>query len=399
MAQHLKPWRHQREAGHHEDADHEHQQDAGREIDVPEQRRPDQRLARGRHVDQEKIKSQAGEHGLGDDLLRGEPVLVLAAVQHQLQGADADRQHAEAEPVEAQTLLRSAARQEDHQAGGGEQTERQVDVEDAAPAVGLGQPAADRRAHDRPEHHADTPDRHGEASALGRVDVQQRGLRQRHQRGAERALKHAEHDDLAQRLGRAAEHRGDGEAEDAADIERLAAVTGRQPADRCRHDRRRGDVGGQDPGDLVEARGEAALHVGQRHIGDGLVEQLQHRGADRARRDHRPMGRILVVRFSRHGGGVFAVRSVRGGGCGQQAGSVKRGGGMRSDPGLRWPGLEGAVLPVDPSLIAADGVAGTSPMSVGLTRIPGTVTTINGLVSSPPFLTTVLDREPPGQVR
>ena len=123
--------------------------------------------------------------------------------------------------------------------------------------------------------------------------------------------KHTEHDDLAQRLGRAAQHRGEREAQDAADIEGLAAIAGRQPADRRGHDRRRGDVGGQHPGDFVVARGEAALHVGQRHVGDGLVEQLQHRGADRARGDHRPMGRIVVDGFSRHVGGLVVVRCAR----------------------------------------------------------------------------------------
>ena len=52
------------------------------------------------------------------------------------------------------------------------------------------------------------------------------------------------------------------------------------------------------------------MHVGQRHVGDGLVEQLQHRGADRARGDHRPMGRIVVDSFSRHVGGLVVVRDV-----------------------------------------------------------------------------------------
>ena len=92
----------------------------------------------------------------------------------------------------------------------------------------------------------------------------------------------------------------------------LRPIARRQPADRRGHDRRRGDVGGQDPGDFVEARGETALHVGQRHVGDGLVEQLQHRGADRARGDHRPMGRIVVDGFSRHVGDLVVVPSSAG---------------------------------------------------------------------------------------
>jgi hypothetical protein len=37
---------------------------------------------------------------------------------------------------------------------------------------------------------------------------------------------------------------------------------------------------------------------------------LQHRGADRARRDHRPMGRIVVDSFSRHVGGLIIIRNL-----------------------------------------------------------------------------------------
>jgi hypothetical protein len=161
-------------------------------------RTPDAKLTSLNSAGQEKVKSQAGKDRLGDDLVGGEPVLVLATVQHQLQASDSNRQHAKAEPVEAQTPLLAAAREEDHQAGSGQQTERQVDVEHPAPAVGFGQPTTGRRAHDRSEHYADSPDRHGEAAPLRGVDVQQRGLRQRHQGSAEHTLEHAEHDDLAQ---------------------------------------------------------------------------------------------------------------------------------------------------------------------------------------------------------
>ncbi len=90
-------------------------------------------------------------------------------------------------------------------------------------------------------------------------------------------------------LRRAARHRADGKTDDGDQEQRLAPKARRQPANRRGHDRRRRDVGRQDPGDLVIARRETALHIGQRHIGDGLVERLQHRGANGARRDHGPM--------------------------------------------------------------------------------------------------------------
>ena len=60
------------------------------------------------------------------------------------------------------------------------------------------------------------------------------------------------------------------------------------------------DVGGQHPADFIEARGETALHEGQRHVGNGLVKQLQHRGTDRARSDHPAMAHHLLDGFSGH---------------------------------------------------------------------------------------------------
>ena len=145
-----------------------------------------------------------------------------------------------------------------------------------------------------------------------RIDVEQDRLRQRHQGRTAHALHQAECDDLLQRLRRAAQHRGDGEADDADDEQPLAAEARGEPADRRGHDRRGGDVGGQHPGDLVVARREAALHVGQRHVGDRLVERLQQRGADDARGDHAAMRRALRQREGA-GGGRHVYWPVKGG--------------------------------------------------------------------------------------
>jgi len=120
-----------------------------------------------------------------------------------------------------------------------------------------------------------------------------------------RPLQHAKHHDLADRLRRAAQHRGEGKAQDAADIEWLAAEAQRsQPTGAVMIAER--DVGGQDPDDLVVAGREAALHVRQPTLAMVWSSKLQHRGADRARGDHRPVGcipkgHILVDGFSRHG--------------------------------------------------------------------------------------------------
>ena len=52
-------------------------------------------------VDDEQVEGERRQHRLDHDLGRGEPVELLAAVEHHLQRADGDAQHGEAEPVEA----------------------------------------------------------------------------------------------------------------------------------------------------------------------------------------------------------------------------------------------------------------------------------------------------------
>ena len=68
------------------------------------------------------------------DLAGAEPVELLAAVEQDLQGADREAQGAEAEPVELRTRIPPGVRQEDGHAEEGEDADRQVDVEDVAPA-------------------------------------------------------------------------------------------------------------------------------------------------------------------------------------------------------------------------------------------------------------------------
>ena len=176
---------------------------------------------------------------------------------------------------------------EQRDADDGEDAERKVDVEHPAPAVEVGQIAAERRADHRPHGDAHGEDRHRLGAARERIDVEHRRLRQRRECGAEHALQQAEADQLLQRLCRAAHHRCDGEAGDADDEQPLAAEADGHPADRGGHDGGGDHVGGEHPGDLVVRRRHAALHVGQRDIGDGGVQRLhEHRqhggGGDQA---------------------------------------------------------------------------------------------------------------------
>ncbi len=60
----------------------------------------DERALRGQGIDEEEIEADDGQDRLDDDLARIEPALLLSAVEHHLQRADAERQRQEAEPGE-----------------------------------------------------------------------------------------------------------------------------------------------------------------------------------------------------------------------------------------------------------------------------------------------------------
>ena len=228
-------------------------------------------------MDHEQIQAEQRQHGFQLNLKAFEPLHLLAAIQHQLEGADGQAQIREPHDIEAHLAGFGFA---DAQPDTGErqQTERQVDIEHPAPAVPLSEPAAQRGSQDRPDHHAHAPDRHGLAMLLHRVSVQQHRLGQRHQRGAEHPLQNAKQDHLIQRGGQPAQaggHREPGHRPEEQPAPPQAA--GHEPH-RRRHDGGGHDVGGQHPGDLVGTGGQAALHVRQGHIGDGGVEHLHHRG-------------------------------------------------------------------------------------------------------------------------
>ena len=253
-----------------------------------------------------------------------EPVLLLAAVEHHLQRAQRQRQHGEAGPGERQALLGFRVRHEQQQPDDGDDAERQVDVEHVAPVVPVGQVAAERRAHQRPHRHAGAEDRHRLGTARIGVDVEHRRLRQRHQRRTAHALQQAEQHDLLQALRRAAHHGGDGEAGQADDVELLAAEAHRHPADRCRHDRGGDDVGREHPGDLVGRGRHAALHVGQRHVGDGGVERLHQRGQHDATGDQRAMRHLGFGGGRLHPWSSYGVAAVWTLQCGSARAPLRR---------------------------------------------------------------------------
>src|ERR1700722_4114327 len=147
--------------------------------------------------------------------MRGEPVEPLATIEEELQRPNAEPERRETEPIEPSSQRSVGAPSEEQQdAESAQHAERHVDAEHPALAIGLREPAADARAEDRSEHHAKPEHRHGLALLLGRIGVEQYGLRQRHERRAKDALEQAEGHDLRKRYGRAAEHRSHDETAD-----------------------------------------------------------------------------------------------------------------------------------------------------------------------------------------
>ncbi len=104
-------------------------------------------------ADDEAGDTDDREHGQDHDEVRAEPVVLLALVEHDLQAANADRQQADAPVVDAALCSVAKIRRiEDEHFGQDERDDADgdVDVEDPAPAVVVGEPAAG----DRPEHRA-----------------------------------------------------------------------------------------------------------------------------------------------------------------------------------------------------------------------------------------------------
>ncbi len=150
--------------------------DAADEIAVLEQSRRDERLFRCHHVDDEEIAAERRNHRFDDDFRRTEPILAFAAVEHELHGAEAEAQKDEAQPVEFDALVPRMLLEEEHEAKDGEDAERKIDVEAPAPIIEIGEKTAERRAQDRPDHHAHTPHGHGGAALMRRIKVEHRRL-------------------------------------------------------------------------------------------------------------------------------------------------------------------------------------------------------------------------------
>ena len=204
-------------------------------------------------MSEEQVERRGADDGLDHDLAGAEPVEFFAAVQHHLPGSDRQAQRSEAEPIQLAHRVARRVGKKGRDAEEGEDADRQVDVEDKAPAIGGGQPTPEHRTQNRTGHHRNAPQGDCRSLPLLRIDVHQHRLRERDQRGAKHALQDPKQHDLNDGLRHAAQHRSDREAGDGDEENTLDPEPPGQVAGGGSHDRGGDDIGGQHPGYLVLA--------------------------------------------------------------------------------------------------------------------------------------------------
>ncbi len=170
----------------------------------------------------------------------------------------------------------------------GGDAERHVDVEDPRPRPGIGDPAAEGRTEARAEHRADAEDRLPGALSFRREGLDHDRLADRQQGTAAHALDHAEHHQLRQRAGGAAQERRGREQDDRADEVAAPAERRGEEARHRDHDHVGDDVRRRHPRDLVHGRAEIPHHGGQRDVDDAGVQDLEDHGEHHAD-DHQPL--------------------------------------------------------------------------------------------------------------
>ena len=163
-----------------------------------------------------------------DDEVRTEPIVFLALVEQNLKRSDRRAPEARCRcsrrerrrPWRALEIRRIL--DHPHHQKQGQHADRQIDVEDPAPGVVVGDPAAQRGTDGRRHDRGDAVERERQPALLRRERVGENGLRHRLQPAAARALQNAEQDQHRQAGRGSAQQRAEREQEDAQQEEALA---------------------------------------------------------------------------------------------------------------------------------------------------------------------------------
>ncbi len=156
--------------------------------------------------------------------LRTKPVVLKAAVEHDLKGAEESRHQQKADDIKSGLLLRVrfVRRQQDGDQRDRGEADRTVDQEAPAPSEIIGEPAAERRTHHRRHDHGDAEQRKRLTALLRREGVGQNRLRYRHHAAARQALQNAEQEERVEIPGLSAQDRANAEKPETDQEEGLA---------------------------------------------------------------------------------------------------------------------------------------------------------------------------------
>ncbi len=229
-------------------------------------------------------RRDGGDDRERDHEVRLEPVVFLSLVEKNLESTDAQREKADSPVVDPGRTTSDVRRIEDKQVGHDERQDAHgnVDVEDEAPAVAVGEPPSQHGTENGRDDDAEAPESHRAPALLGGKGFEQHRLRDRLQRASGHPLDHAEDDEHRERRRETAEERRDGEPAYREHQQAFASELIREPSRHRKNDRVGDEIRRERPGRLVDGRGEASGDVWKRDVDDGGVEHL-HEG----RRHHR----------------------------------------------------------------------------------------------------------------
>src|SRR5262245_30135596 len=173
--------------------------------------------------------------------MRSEPVILLAFVEHYLQGSNAYGQQADADVIKSRNSSCGALRpgrvldqpenEEERQDAHG-----QINEEDPAPRVVVGDPPAKGRSNRRRNHGRDPKNSERQAALLRRECVCQNGLGHGLQSAPASTLEHSKENDRPKTWSESAQQRAQGEECQTDHKETLAAQDTGKPSAEGQHD-------------------------------------------------------------------------------------------------------------------------------------------------------------------
>ena len=251
-----------------------------------------------RSAKHEERKQHDAEHRQHDHLDRPPGIRRPAQAREEHDRGQPPGQKRRTEVVDrvAFSLGAGVERERDHRER--ERAEREVDVEDPAPGEVVDEEAADQR----PDHRRDAEDA-AEVPLIAapiprRDDVADHRRRGHHQPAAAETLQRAEGDQRRHVLGDPAQRRADEEENDRRLQNHLAPVQIPELPVQRRHDRRRQQVRGDHPRQMLDAA-EIADDRRQRRRDDRLIERRKQQH-QKQRREDQTHTRLPLDRLARH---------------------------------------------------------------------------------------------------